>query len=128
MKYSALSTGCLQREDGAVIPVDPDNSDYAAFLASGETPEPYEAPPAGVPDQVSRRAARQVLLAAGLLNNVQPALDAIPDPMQRAMMQIEWEDSLYFQRKRPSLVALATALGLTSEQLDNLFIQAAALA
>lgn len=80
-----------------------------------------------MPQSVTRRQARQALLLAGVLADVQPAIDAIPDAAQRAMMQIEWDDSQTFERQRPSLIALASALGLTSEQLDGLFIQAASL-
>lgn len=84
-------------------------------------------PPAPVPQSVTRRQARQALLLAGLLGNVQPAIDAIPDATQRGMAQIEWDDSQEFQRNRPILIALATALGLSSEDLDNLFRTAATL-
>ena len=82
---------------------------------------------ARVPQTVTRRQARQALLLAGLLDNVQPAIDSIADPVQRSMAQIEWDDSQQFERKRPLLIALAAALGLGEEALDNLFIQAARL-
>lgn len=82
---------------------------------------------ARVPQSVTRRQARQALLLAGLLDNVQPAIDSIADPVQRSMAQIEWDDSQQFERKRPMLISLAAALGLGEEALDNLFIQAAQL-
>ncbi len=92
------------------------------------TPEEIEAAQkARVPRSVTRRQARQALLLAGLLDNVQPAINAIPDPVQRGMAQIEWDDSQQFERERPLLITLATALGLGAEALDNLFIQAAQL-
>jgi hypothetical protein len=77
-----------------------------------------------VPQKVTRRQAKQALLLAGMLSQVQPAIDAIVDPTQREMMNIEWNDSQDFERTRPSLINLATALGLTLEQLDDLFVQA----
>lgn len=80
-----------------------------------------------VPAEVTRRQAIQALFLAGILSNVQAAIDAIPDATQRGMVQIEWEDSLNFERSRPTLIALATALGLSSTDLDNLFITAADL-
>lgn len=80
-----------------------------------------------VPQEVTRRQAKQALALAGLLANVQPAIDAIKNPTQRALMQIEWDDSQVFQRNRPALLGLAAALGLNSTQLDSLFIQAATL-
>lgn len=82
---------------------------------------------ASVPVSVTRRQAKQALLLNGLLANVQPAIDAIPDVAQRAMIQIEWDDSQVFERDRPALIALGSALGLTSVQLDDLFIKAGQL-
>lgn len=82
---------------------------------------------ASVPASVTRRQAKQALLLNGLLANVQPAIDAIPDATQRAMIQIEWDDSQVFERDRPALIALGSALGLTNTQLDDLFIGAAQL-
>ena len=82
---------------------------------------------ASVPASVTRRQAKQALLLNGLLANVQPAIDAIPDAAQRAMIQIEWDDSQEFERDRPALIALGSALGLTGVQLDSLFIEAAQL-
>lgn len=80
-----------------------------------------------VPQVVTRRQARQALLLAGRLQDVQPAIDAIADPLQRGLVQIEWDDSQEFQRTRPTLIALATAIGMTDADLDNLFTQAALL-
>jgi hypothetical protein len=42
-------------------------------------------------------------------------------------MQIDWDDSQEFQRDHPTLIALASALGLDSAGVDALFIAAAAL-
>ena len=80
-----------------------------------------------VPASVTRRQARQALLLAGLLGNVQPAIDSIPDPVHRGMAQIEWDDSQAFERGRPLLVQIGMALGLDDAGLDALFVQAAAL-
>lgn len=86
-----------------------------------------EAPAPVVPASVTRRQARQALLLAGLLDSVAPAIAAIPDTTQRALALIEWEDSQVFERHRPLLVSLATALGLNSAALDQLFITASTL-
>lgn len=93
-------------------------------------PAPYEAPPPtppAVPQVVTRRQARQALLLAGRLQDVQPAIDAIADPLQRGMVQIEWDDSLEFHRTRPTLLALAQSIGMTDADLDAMFIQAGQL-
>lgn len=80
-----------------------------------------------VPQQVTRRQARQALLLAGLLDQVAPAIAAIPDTVQRGMALIEWEDSQTFERNRPVLIQLAGAIGLGAAELDQLFITAAGL-
>jgi hypothetical protein len=85
------------------------------------------APTVVVPQSVTRRQARQALLMAGKLADVQPAIDAITDPVQRGLLQIEWDDSLNFDRSRPALIALAAAIGIDSAQLDTLFITAGSL-
>ena len=109
---------CIEATEGGI-----------GWLWDGESLTPPHVPPEvpTVPDSVTRRQAKQALLLNGLLGNVQPAIDAIPNATQRAMIQIEWDDSQVFERDRPALIALGTALGLSSSGLDALFIQAGAL-
>ncbi|MEN2430714.1 hypothetical protein [Comamonas sp. F1-6] len=83
--------------------------------------------PPRVPARVTRRQARQALALAGLFAAVQPAIDAIPDPQQRQLAQIEWDDSQDFERERPLLIELGHAIGLDDAGIDELFIQAGAL-
>ena len=80
-----------------------------------------------VPQTVTRRQAKQALVLNGKLALVQPAIDAIPDATERALTQIEWDDSQEFQRTRQSVIGIGTAIGLTSAQMDDLFILAATL-
>ena len=82
---------------------------------------------ASVPRSVTRRQARQALLLRGKLALVQPAIDAIPDATQRGLMQIEWDDSLSFDRDRPSLIAIGAAIGYDALGLDDVFVFAATL-
>lgn len=82
---------------------------------------------ATVPASVTRRQARQALVLEGKFDLVQVAIDAIPDTTQRKLMQIEWDDSLEFERTRPSLMAIGAAIGLTSEGIDDLFRTAVTL-
>ena len=83
------------------------------------------APPV-VPAEVTMRQARLALHAAGLLASVEAAIDALPDP-PRSAARIEWDHSQTVQRNRGIVQQLGTALGMTSEQLDALFIAAAAI-
>ena len=80
-----------------------------------------------IPQVVTRRQAKQALLINGKLSLVQPAIDAIADAAQKAMIQIEWDDSQEFQRNRFSVIAIGSAIGLNSAQLDDLFVLAATL-
>jgi hypothetical protein len=80
-----------------------------------------------VPRQVSRRQARQALLLHGLLDQVPVKIAAIEDPTERGLAQIEWEDSQVFERNRPLLISIGASIGLDSDGLDALFIQAAEL-
>jgi hypothetical protein len=83
--------------------------------------------PTAVPQYVTRRQARQALYNAGKLDNVLPALNAIVNVDDRNLAIIEWEDSQVFERSRPLVILMGTALGMDSTQLDNLFIAAAQL-
>ena len=76
---------------------------------------------------ITRAQAKAALIINGLIGNVQPAIDAIEDPMTRALAQNDWDERLTFERDNPTLVGMAAALGMTDEQLDALFVQAATL-
>lgn len=78
------------------------------------------------PQEVTMRQARLALLENGLLANVQPAINSLPEP-DKTKAQIEWEYSNALQRGNPFVATLGTALGLNEEALDNLFITAAKL-
>lgn len=89
-----------------------------------EQPAPIAPPPVSV---VTMRQARLALLGAGLLDDVEVALSAIPDEAQRRAAQIEWEYAQTVDRQHTWVQGLAAALGLTDTHLDNLFTAAAAL-
>lgn len=75
-----------------------------------------------VPDEITMRQARLVLLGAGLLAKINDAIAKLPEPLKSAAT-IEWEYSGTVKRRNGFVEQLAPVLGLTSEQLDNLFIQ-----
>lgn len=80
-----------------------------------------------IPCVVNRYQARQALVLAGLFNQVQPFIEAIPDPTERMLMQVAWDDAQNFMRDDPFLVKIAVALNLTDADLDALFTTAASL-
>lgn len=92
----------------------------ANVLLSTPTPIP-------VPGFLTKKQAKQALILAGLFANVQAAIDSIPNETQRLMVQVSWDDSATFERNDPTLLMLASALGLTDEALNQLFITGAQL-
>lgn len=93
------------------------------WLYDGITFTSPPTPTPSVPTEVTMRQARLALLENGLLANVQPAINSLPEP-DKTKAQIEWEYSNALQRSNPFVTTLGTALGLDSTALDNLFIQA----
>jgi len=79
-----------------------------------------------IPASVTMRQARLALLAAGKLDAVNTAIAAMASPQKEAA-QIQWEYSSDVFRNWPLVLSLGPALGLSSTDLDNLFIQAAML-
>lgn len=106
---------------------EPHGVELYARAALGEFGEvqPYVAPAPAVPAQVTMRQARLALLEAGLLSMVSTAINTLSSPEKERAL-IEWEYSSAVRRDDPLIPLLAPALGLTDEDLDALFIAAAA--
>ena len=79
-----------------------------------------------VPHAVTMRQARLALLGAGALAGVDAAINAMPEPT-RSAARIEWEYSQEVQRHNGFVAALGPALGMSSAQIDALFVAAAKL-
>jgi hypothetical protein len=58
---------------------------------------------------------------------VDAAIEAIPDQLERDSVRVEWDFAPYVERSHPMLMPLASALGLSEEQVDQAFQQAAVL-
>ena len=87
--------------------------------------EAVEATPAEIAANtpVSRFQALAALHAAGLLEAAEAAV-AEADPIVR----IAWANAAEWRRDSPAIAAIGEALGLTSEQIDELFLQASQIA
>lgn len=135
-----MTTRYAQIVDGVVHLVtesetQPD-SQYGVWIACGNagpgwtyngTSFAAPVPPAPtVPTVLTMRQARLVLFTAGLIGSVQAAINALPSP-DKEKAQIEWDFSNEVQRHNGFVSQLAPALGLTSEQVDALFVTGAAL-
>lgn len=76
-----------------------------------------------IPSSVTMRQARLALLQVGLLATIDTAIANGSDEA----MKIEWEYTTSIERNWSSLIALTTDMGMTSKQLDDLFILAGTL-
>lgn len=95
------------------------------------TPEEVEAhlnpppEPIPIPEAVSKAQGKAALIQAGLWQAVTDYVDSIEDPTEKALAEIALNDTQEWLRSSPLLNSMATALGLTGEDLDGLFIAAA---
>jgi hypothetical protein len=72
------------------------------------------------------RQARLALLEQGLLTQVNNAVATMPGELGDKA-RIEWEFSNAVRRDKPLVQVVAASLGLTSQQIDDLFALAATL-
>ncbi len=93
--------------------------------AFGPPPAP-EPDPDPVPHSCTRRQGQRALLVHGRLDDVEAAIAAISDPLERRDAQIEYEAGTW-ERGNPFVQAMWAQLGGTPEQLDDLFRMAVAL-
>lgn len=79
-----------------------------------------------VPERVSMRQARLAMLQAGILDDVETLIQQMPGDEGRAA-RIDWEYALDVRRDWPLVGALGTQIGMTEQQVDELFIAAASI-
>ena len=94
--------------------------DGAGWVEFNEYPT-TPAPPVVIPQSISPRQARLKLLEADLLDNLEAVITT-----NRAW-QIEWEYATEVKRDSPLIDAVASEAGLTSDQIDQMFIEASEL-
>jgi hypothetical protein len=82
------------------------------------------APPVYIPQSVTRFQGKAALMQAGLLASVEAAVAASDD----ALLQLAWDEALTFERQSTMVTGLAAAIGLTEQQIDDLFVAAAQIA
>ena len=109
--------------DAVCVPAD---TGSIGWLWDGETLSAPPPEPPSVPSAVTMRQARLALLGAGLLDDIDAAINGLPSPQKEAA-RIEWEYSQEVQRHNGFVSVLAPMLGLTEAQTDALFIAAAGL-
>ena len=88
----------------------------------------------GIPNQsitavqvVTPRQMRIALVMSGIsLETIESLINSLPEP-NKTITRVTWEYSVEFQRNNPLLIAMAPALGLSSGQIDDLFLMASKL-
>lgn len=106
-----------------VFPGDTDNEDGT-----------FSRPVAPEPTVEEKRAAMLSLTARqfklGLVRNsisldtVAAQIAAITDDLERQEAEIEWQTAAQFERLNPLVVSIASAIGLTDEQVDTMWLAA----
>lgn len=121
---------------GTFIPADADNRDYQRLIENNVTIEPYVAPPATIPN-ITATQMLIVLQAMGFITETE-ATDRTQFPTafgallgenaaQNAAIKIRWANLTIVERNDPLVAAFGSLLSLTSEQINTMFIQAAAI-
>jgi hypothetical protein len=140
-KLTSSPTTVQRLTDNAFIPFDGGNRDYQeylAWLAEGNTPEPYIPPPPPVPQSITRRQCaielreRQLITPLEALNMTKTAtppamIQALFDQMEetdRIIAETDFAADNYL-RTNPLLNQIMTQSGATEEDIDNFFRQAA---
>lgn len=77
--------------------------------------------PVLVPDRISLMQAKMFLHSQGLLDDVDNYMN---DPGTDAAARIYWQNASHLHRNHPIVAGVAQVLGLTSEQVDAMFIAA----
>lgn len=80
-----------------------------------------------VPQAISRAQGKIALIRSGVWDSVLAFVAAIPDPAERAEAEVALHDTQVWQRTSPFLNIAAAALGLSSEEMDALFVSAASV-
>jgi hypothetical protein len=76
-----------------------------------------------VPDEIPLWAFRSILRLNNLKTNVETMIDSLPEPARSLAIE-QYEYGNYIARFHPLVVSLGEQLGLTSDDIDNLFINA----
>lgn len=71
---------------------------------------------------ITKRQLRLTLVRNGIsLATVDAAIASMPDGIEKQEAQIEWDDASTFNRNHPTLLLIASALGLTEAQVDDMW-------
>ena len=134
--YADAQNTIITDGQGTFIPADADNRDYQRLIENNVTIEPYVAPPTFIPN-ITATQMLIVLQAMGFITETE-ATDRSQFPTafnallsgnaeQNRAIKIRWANLTIVERNDPLVTAFGSLLSLTSEQINNMFIQAAAI-
>lgn len=133
MTYQLTFTTSITRTaDGALIPADPGNrdyQDYLAWVALGNTPTPYSPPATPVPASITNYQCRAVLTATASATAGKTLFDLVDAALKAdgGLALQAWEHANEVTRSGALVASVTASLGLTSTQVDNLFITASGI-
>ncbi len=91
----------------------------------GKTVVEYAPPFIEVFAPITKRQLRLTLVRNGIsLATVDAAIASMPEGIEKQEAQIEWDDASTFNRNHPTLLLIASALGLTEAQVDAMWREA----
>ena len=98
------------------------------FVAESEVPQNATLVSSGnsVPESVELWQLRIAIEKAGLTSAINTVINSLPAD-QKLAASTKWEYKPDIERNHPLILALAGALKLTTQQVDDLFIAAAAI-
>lgn len=76
-----------------------------------------------IPHTAKNMKFRLALIKSGVsIKQIEQGIEAMPDSPQKEQIKTLWDFADFFERSDKTLCAMAQNFGITSEQLDNLFI------
>lgn len=79
-----------------------------------------------IPNEVPLWAFRSILTLLNLDTQVDNLINSLPEP-QKTVARVQWQYGNFIERNHPLIDSLGTNLGLTKEQIDNVFKEASKL-
>lgn len=76
-----------------------------------------------IPQEVPLWAFRSILTIMGIAPQVDVLINSLSEP-QKTVAQVQWQYGNYIERNHPLINSLGINLGLTKDQIDNVFIEA----
>lgn len=135
---NTTSIAIVRQEDNKVLTFirmdypqgwEPEEGYYA--IGNDLLPEGWERippEPEKVPESVTATQIRLWLVTHGIsLQAIESAIDSIEDQQTKDIVRVQWEYAPYVERKHFMMDTLGIALGFSTEQIDNAFIEASKL-